>query len=70
MTIGVEINLSSLSVKDCCSRGTETLWKSNARKASAVGSRYQRTGEETADLEESVPTVVNCRMFELAISPE
>jgi hypothetical protein len=28
----------------------------------AVGSRYQRTGEETADREDSVSAVVKCRV--------
>jgi hypothetical protein len=37
---------------------------------SAVGSRYQRTGEGTADREDSVRAAVNSRVCELAIALE
>jgi hypothetical protein len=40
-----------------------------ARGQFAFRSRCQTTGEETADREDSLRTVVNCRMFELAIAP-
>jgi hypothetical protein len=34
----------------------------------AVGSLYQRTGEETAEREDSVRALVNCRLCELEIA--
>jgi hypothetical protein len=37
---------------------------------SAMGSRYQRTGEGRGDWEDSVCTVGNCRLRELATVPE
>jgi hypothetical protein len=38
-------------------------------RTSAVGSRYQITGEETADREDSVGPIVNGRVCELATAP-
>jgi hypothetical protein len=42
--------------------------KPSIRGTSAIGSRYWTTGEDTADWEELVCAVVNCRVCELVIS--
>jgi hypothetical protein len=49
--------------------GSWSTWlvrKSRVRGSSAVGSRYQTTVENTADWEDIVRAVVNCRVCELA----
>jgi hypothetical protein len=35
------------------------------RATSAVGSRYQRTGDVTADWRDSIRSIVNYRLFEI-----
>jgi hypothetical protein len=48
--------------------GTGIVREPQGKGTSAVGSRYQTTtGEDTADSENLVRTVVNCRMCELVI---
>jgi hypothetical protein len=46
--------------------GKEKVQESRGRVRSAVVSRYQKTGEEMADLKDSVRAVVNCTTCELA----
>jgi hypothetical protein len=43
--------------------GTRTVWEPREKGTSAVGIRYQRTGEDKADWENLVHTIVNFRLF-------
>jgi hypothetical protein len=43
------------------------LWNPG-RVTSAVGSRYQRTGEGTAEGVDSMRAIVDCRVSELAVA--
>jgi hypothetical protein len=63
-----DLELSSLWDKSCCRWGTGTVSEPRRRRITAVGNRYQRTDEETADQENSLCAVVNCRMCELVIA--
>jgi hypothetical protein len=69
MTIGVEFQLISLSVKSCCGGGTGAVQEPRRRGTLAVGNRYQRTVEKTVDREDSELAVVNCKTCEVAIAP-
>jgi hypothetical protein len=44
---GVEFQFSSLSVWSCCGWGAGTIRRPREGGTSAIGGRYQRTGEET-----------------------
>jgi hypothetical protein len=39
----------------------------DTQRKNVIGSRYQRTGEVTADREDLLPFLVNCRACELAV---
>jgi nitrate reductase assembly molybdenum cofactor insertion protein NarJ len=61
MTVGFEFQLSSLCVKSFYGWAMGTVQEPRGRGMSAVESQYQRTGVETADREDSVRAVKNCR---------
>jgi hypothetical protein len=55
-------------IRSCCGWVTGPVREPIRRGTSAVGSRYQRSGEEITDREDSVCAAVKCRMCELAIA--
>jgi hypothetical protein len=58
-----------LLLLETSSWGTEIIQEPRVRRTSAVESRYQTTtGEDTADWEDLVRAVVNCRVCESAIA--
>jgi hypothetical protein len=57
---GVEFQLSSLWVGGCCDRGRGTVQEPKSKKTSTVGSRYQVSGEDKADRDDSMGVIVNC----------
>jgi hypothetical protein len=57
-----KFQLSSLFVKSCCGYDTGTVRVPRERGMSIVGIRYQRIGEETADCEDLMRSVLTCRV--------
>jgi hypothetical protein len=49
------------------SRSTGTILEPKGRGMSAVGSHYQKTGEDSAGWGDLIHAVVNCRLCELVI---
>jgi hypothetical protein len=62
--------VNSLWVKICCGWRTGKICETRGRGKPAFGSRYQRTGAETAEREESVRTPVKCKVWEIGLALE